>query len=96
MSGGVSASDTTASETTQQRLIRDVDALVAALMADAPVAELVRITDRIAAATDQWDNIPPYAIVELRSAVDLMLGGRGCATINALLAARSELTAPQG
>jgi hypothetical protein len=91
VSGGVSASDTT-----QQALIRDVDALIAALMADAPVSELVPITDRIAAVTDQWDKIPAYAIVELRSAVDLMLGGRGCATINALLAARSELTAPQG
>ncbi len=91
MSAGVSESNII-----QQNLIRDVDALVAALMADAPVPELVRITDRIAAVTDQWDSIPAYAIVELRSAVDLMLGGRGCATINALLAARSELTAPQG
>jgi hypothetical protein len=52
------------------------------------------ITDRIAAAVDHWDEIPPGAITELRSAIDLMRGGKACATVSALLAARSELTTP--
>ncbi|MGH3918944.1 MAG: hypothetical protein ACRDSG_07870 [Pseudonocardiaceae bacterium] len=43
---------------------------------------------------DRWDEIPAPAISELRSAIDLMYGGRACATINALLAARSELSTP--
>ncbi|MGA8517571.1 MAG: hypothetical protein WCC47_07585 [Pseudonocardiaceae bacterium] len=46
------------SDTTQHSLQRDVEALVAALMADAPLAELIAITDRIAAAVDHWDEIP--------------------------------------
>ncbi|HEX4101789.1 MAG: PHB depolymerase family esterase [Pseudonocardiaceae bacterium] len=82
------------SDTTQHSLQRDVEALVAALMADAPLAELIAITDRIAAAVDHWDEIPPGAITELRSAIDLMRGGKACATVSALLAARSELTTP--
>jgi hypothetical protein len=49
------------SDTAQQGLLRDVDALVAAIMADAPLAELIAITDRIAAAVDHWDEIPPSA-----------------------------------
>jgi hypothetical protein len=65
-------------------------------MADAPVPELIAITDRVAAAVDHWDAIPAGAITELRSAIDLMYGGKACATVDALLAAHSELTAPQG
>jgi hypothetical protein len=38
--------------------VRDVEALVAAIMVDAPLAELIAITDRIAAAVDHWDEIP--------------------------------------
>ena len=73
---------------------RDVDALVAAFMSDAPVDEIIPIVDRIATAVDHWDDIPDRAIVELRSAIDLMCEGKACATISALLAARSELAAP--
>lgn len=76
--------------------MRDVEALVAAIMVDAPLAELIAITDRIAAAVDHWDEIPADAITELRSAIDLMRGGKACATVSALLAARSQLTTPPG
>ena len=88
-SARVSASHTTA----QQSLLSDVEALVAALMGDAPVAELIEITNRIAVAVDYWDDIPAGAIADLRSAIDLMHGGQACATVSALLAARSELGA---
>lgn len=84
------------SDTAQQGLVRDVEALVAAIMGDAPLAELIAITDRIAAAVDHWDEIPADAITELRSAIDLMRGGKACATVSALLAARSQLTTPPG
>jgi hypothetical protein len=80
-----------ASDAIQQNLRRDVEALVAAIMADAPLAELIAITNRIAGAMDHWDGIPAGAIAELRSAIDLMRGGQACATVSALLAARSEL-----
>lgn len=86
----VSASDTA----THLNLRHDVDALVAAILAAAPVPELVTITDRIAAAVDHWDGIPASVIVELRSAIDLMCGGKPCSTISALLAARSQLDTP--
>ncbi|MGH3722395.1 MAG: hypothetical protein ACRDRI_26860 [Pseudonocardiaceae bacterium] len=65
-------------------------------MADAPLEEIIPIVDRIKDAVDHWDGIPPGAVAELRSAVDLMWGGQACATISALLVARSELTIPQG
>jgi hypothetical protein len=61
-------------------------------MADAPTSELIPISERLQAAVDRWNEIPPAAIAELRSAIDLMYGGHSsCATISALLAARSEL-----
>ncbi|HKR52333.1 MAG TPA: hypothetical protein VJT72_22695 [Pseudonocardiaceae bacterium] len=66
-----------------------------AIMADAPVAELIPIVNRLEAEVDRWDEIPAAAISELRSAIDLMRGGQSCATVSALLAARSELSRPQ-
>ncbi len=84
------------SDITQQSLQHDVEALVTAIMADAPLAELIAITDRIAAAVDRWDEIPAGAITELRSAIDLMRGGKACATVSALLAAHSQLHTPPG
>lgn len=63
-------------------------------MADTPVAELVPLVDRLEAAMDRWDEIPPAVVSELRSAIDLMRGGQAGATVSALLAARSELTMP--
>jgi hypothetical protein len=80
--------------TTQHRLRFDVDALVAAFMAEAPLEQIIPIVDRIATAADHWDEIPTRAVAELRSAIDLMCKGKACATISALLAARSELTPP--
>lgn len=79
---------------TQRKLCFDVDALVAAFMAEAPLEEIIPIVDRIAIAADHWDEIPARAVVELRSAIDLMCEGKAYATISALLAARSELTTP--
>ncbi len=83
-----------ASHPHQSKLLPEVEALTAAIMADAPLAEIISITDRLRVAMDRWDEIPAPAIAELRSAIDLMYGGRACATINALLAARSELSTP--
>jgi hypothetical protein len=79
---------------TQHRLRFDVDALVAAFMAEAPLDEIIAIVDRIATAAEHWDEIPARAVAELRSAIDLMCEGKACATISALLAARSELIPP--
>jgi hypothetical protein len=87
----VSASDTTA----QQSLLRDVEAMVAAILVDAPLAEFIAVTNRITAAVDYWDGIPAHALAQLRSAIDLHYNGKTCATVNALLIARSELNAPQ-
>lgn len=78
----------------QRDLASEVEALVAAIMADAPLPEVISITDRLKVAMDRWDEIPAAVIVELRSAIDLMYGGQACATISALLAARSELDTP--
>jgi AraC-like DNA-binding protein len=57
------------SDTTQQNLVRDVDALVAAFMSDAPLDDIVPLVDRIATAAEYWDDIPDRAIIELRSAI---------------------------
>ncbi|MGH3800158.1 MAG: hypothetical protein ACRDTD_08530 [Pseudonocardiaceae bacterium] len=84
----MSASDTPSS------LLCEVEALTAAIMADAPLAEIRPIADRLQVAMDRWDEIPAAAIVELRSAIDLMYEGQACATVSALLAARSELSTP--
>ncbi len=82
--------------TTPQSLLRDVDALVAAFMSDAPLYEIIPLVDRIATAADHWCDIPDHVITELRSAIDLMCQGKACATISALLAARSQLIPPPG
>ncbi len=68
--------------------------MVAAIMADAPLAEIIPLVDRIEASVDRWNEIPVAAVTELRSAIDLMRGGQACATVSALLAARSELSIP--
>ncbi len=83
-----------ASDTPGSSLLREVEALTAAVMADAPLTEIIPITDRLKVAMDRWDEIPASAVAELRSAIDLMYGGQACATISALLAARSELSMP--
>jgi hypothetical protein len=80
-----------ASHNPRSSLVFEVEALVAAYMADASLTEIIPIVDRLKAAVDRWDEIPPAAIAELRSAIDQMRGGQACATIRALLAAHSEL-----
>lgn len=82
------------SDPTSRRVRDDVDALIAAFMSDAPLEEIIPLVDRIAAAADHWGEIPDRVIAELRSAIDLMCEGKACATISALLAARSGLSAP--
>ena len=72
----------------------EVEALVAAIMADAPLAEIIPIVDRLEAVVDRGDEIPAAVVTELRSAIDLMRDGQASATVSALLAARSELTMP--
>jgi hypothetical protein len=59
-----------------ENLVAEVDALVAAIMADAPMAEVKSIVDRLGAAVARWDEIPPAAIAELHSAIDLAYGGK--------------------
>jgi rRNA-processing protein FCF1 len=68
--------------------------LVAAIMADAPLAEIISIVDQLEAVVDRQGEIPATVVAELRSAIDLMRGGQSSATVSALLAARSELTMP--
>lgn len=83
-----------ASNTTQQGLLQEVEALVAALMGDALPAEITSITEQLEAATDQGDDIPTAAIEEIRSAIALVRNGQPCAAVSALLSARLELGAP--
>ncbi|MGH3855299.1 MAG: hypothetical protein ACRDR6_17765 [Pseudonocardiaceae bacterium] len=69
---------------------------MSAILAEAPLAEIIPIVDRIKAAVEHWDGIPAAAITELRSAIDLVWGGQACAAISALLVAHSELNVPGG
>ncbi|MDQ3765559.1 MAG: hypothetical protein M3460_30255 [Actinomycetota bacterium] len=79
---------------TPHQVREDIDALIAAFMYDAPKEEIIPLVDRIATAVDHWGEIPDRAITELREAINLMREGKACATITALLAARSELPRP--
>ncbi|MDQ3826477.1 MAG: hypothetical protein M3325_12380, partial [Actinomycetota bacterium] len=79
-----------ASNTTQQSLLQEVEALVAALMGDALPAEITSIAERLKAAADQGDEVPAVAIDEVRSAIRLVRNGQPCAAVSALLSARLE------
>lgn len=83
-----------ASNTTQQSLLHEVEALVAALMGDALPAEITSIAERLKAAADQGDDVPAGAIEEVHSAIRLVRNGQPCAAVSALLSARLELGAP--
>ncbi|MCA1822207.1 MAG: hypothetical protein ABR528_11845 [Pseudonocardiaceae bacterium] len=83
-----------ASNTTQQSLLHEVEALVAALMGDALPAEITSIAERLEAAADQGDDVPAGAIEEVHSAIRLVRNGQPCAAVSALLSARLELGAP--
>jgi hypothetical protein len=82
-----------ASNTTQQSLLQEVEAMVAALMGDALPAEITSITERLEAAAAQGDGVPASAIEEVRSAIRLVRNGQPCAAVSALLSARLELGA---
>jgi hypothetical protein len=82
------------SHTTQQTLLRELEALIAALLGDAPPAEVASLAGQLRTAVDGGVEIPEAALTEIRSAIRLVRGGQMCATVSALLAARSELTMP--
>ncbi|MGH3768599.1 MAG: hypothetical protein ACRDS0_22585 [Pseudonocardiaceae bacterium] len=83
-----------ASNTTQQSLLLEVEELVAALMGDALPAEVASIVQRLETAADQGEGLPVTAIGEVRSAIGLVRNGQPCAGVTALLAARIALGAP--
>jgi hypothetical protein len=83
-----------ASNTTQQSLLLEVEALVAALMGDALPAEITSIMERLETATDQGEDIPAAAIDDIRNAIRLVRNAQPCAAVSALLSARLELGAP--
>jgi hypothetical protein len=83
-----------ASNTTQQSLLLEVEALVAALMGDALPAEIKSIAERLEAAVDEGGNIPLPASDDVRSAIRLVRNGQPCAAVSALLTARAALGAP--
>ncbi|HYZ35378.1 MAG TPA: hypothetical protein VE673_01445 [Pseudonocardiaceae bacterium] len=83
-----------ASHTTQQSLLHEVEAMVAALMGDALPAEIRSIAERLEAAADHGGDIPTAAVEEVHSAIKLVRNGQPCAAVSALLSARLELGAP--
>lgn len=83
-----------ASGTTQQDLSLVVGALVAALLVGASPAEITSMVDRLEVILGQGGEVPAAAIVELRSAIELVRGGHSCPAVSALLAARAELGRP--
>jgi len=84
-----------ASDTAQQNLLVELEALVAALLGDTTPAEITSIVDRLEAAADRQGEFPAAAIDEVRRAIGLVRSGQPCAAVSALLAARSEFdTAP--
>jgi hypothetical protein len=78
--------------TTQQSLLLDVDALVAALLGDTSPEQVTAIVDRLEAAADYGNGISPGAVDEVRTAIRLVRSRQPCAGIDALLAVRSELS----
>jgi hypothetical protein len=83
-----------ASDTAQQNLLLELEALVAALMGHAQPAEITSIVDRLEAAADRQSDLPAVAVEEVRRAIGLVRSGQPCAAVSALLAARSELDTP--
>jgi hypothetical protein len=80
-----------ASEITRQDVLLALDALVAALMAQAPLAELVPLVDQLEVVAGQNSVMPTAVSTELRLAINLVRGGQPCPAVSALLAARSQL-----
>jgi hypothetical protein len=82
-----------ASNITQQSFLREVEALVAALMGDALPAEVTSTLNRLEAAADRAGEIPVAAMDAVRQAIKLVRGAQPCAAVSSLLAARAELDA---
>ena len=80
-----------ASEITRQDVLLAVNALVAALMAPAPLAELLPLVDQLELVVSQNSVTPTAVSTELRLAINLVRGGQPCPAVSALLAARSQL-----
>ncbi|MGH3696713.1 MAG: hypothetical protein ACRDRX_22465 [Pseudonocardiaceae bacterium] len=83
-----------ASNTTQQSLLLEVEALVAALMGDDLPAEVASTVERLEAATDAGHDLPAAAVGDVRNAIELVRSGRPCAAVSSLLSARVHLGAP--
>lgn len=70
--------------------------MLAALLGDLQPVTVDSTVDRLEAALDSGTEagdlgIAPGAVTELRSAIELVRGGRSSAAVSALLAARSAL-----
>ncbi len=78
--------------TTQQSLLLDVDAVVAALLGDASSEQVKAIVDRLEDAADYGDGISPATVDEIRTAIRLVRSRQPCAGIDALVAVRTELS----
>lgn len=66
--------------------------MIASLMGgEAAPAEVNPAADRLEATLELGEGITQVAVVELRSAIELLRDGQSCAAVSALLAARSAL-----
>lgn len=82
--------------TTARSLWLELDSLVATLMGeaspDAVNSSVTRLETALQARIESGDTaITACAVDEVRSAIDLLRGGKSCAAVSALLAARSAL-----
>lgn len=81
----------TGPQSTQRDLPREVETLLATLLAEPRPDDLAPEADRLEAAVEAAGGAAPEAVAELRSAIALVRGGQPCAAVSALLAARSVL-----
>jgi hypothetical protein len=81
----------TGPESTRLDLPREVEQLLATLLAEPRPADLTPDADRLEAAVEAAGNAAPEAVDELRSAIALVRDGQPCAAVSALLAARSVI-----
>lgn len=76
----------------QRVLPVELEALLAALMADAPPAETHAAADRLEAALSDAGQVEAGVGHDIGSAIQLVRNGQPCAAVSALLAARAALT----
>jgi hypothetical protein len=77
----------------ESNLLLEMEALVTALLGDALPAQITAVVDRLEAAADYGDGMPPAMVDEVRAAVRLVRNGQPCAGISALLSVRTGLGA---